>query len=91
MAQSENTPNTQSSRLSKVKPLFESILDLAFSEQALSAPMLQRRYTIGFNRATRLMDALIELGVVAKEAKDGKHKVLIEPKDVSSILNSLTK
>lgn len=91
MTQSENTPNTQSSRLPNVKPLFESILDLAISEQALSAPMLQRRYTIGFNRATRLMDSLIELGVVAKEVTDGRHKVLIEPKDVSHILNALTR
>lgn len=66
-------------------------VDFATSVSELSAPMLQRRYTIGYNRATRLMDTLIELGVVAKEAKDGKHEVLIEPKDVSLILNSLTK
>lgn len=82
-------PENVSSHDDTNDPFLNNAVDFTTSVSELSTPMLQRRYTIGFNRATRLMDALIELGVVAKEATDGKHKVLTEPKDVSRILNAL--
>ena len=43
----------------------------------ISVSMLQRRFRIGFNRASRLMDMLEERGVVAPQEGAGKPRTVL--------------
>lgn len=45
-------------------PFFEKALMLVLDTGQASASMMQRRFSIGYNRAARLVDTLAELGVV---------------------------
>ena len=57
-------------------PLFEEAKALVLETQKASASMLQRRLSVGFNRATRLMDELEEAGVIGPAEGTKPRKVL---------------
>lgn len=57
-------------------PLFEEARALVLETQKASASMLQRRLSVGFNRATRLMDELEEAGVIGPAEGTKPRKVL---------------
>ena len=58
-------------------PLFEeAALSVVLSQQG-STTMIQRRYSIGFNRAERLMNQLEKFGVVGHEQRSRTREVLI--------------
>lgn len=57
-------------------PLFEDAKTLVLETQKASASMLQRRLSVGFNRATRLMDELEEAGVIGPAEGTKPRKVL---------------
>lgn len=57
-------------------PLFEDAKALVLVTQKASASMIQRRLSVGFNRATRLMDELEEAGVIGPAEGTKPRKVL---------------
>ncbi len=58
-------------------PLFEDAKALVLETQKASASMLQRRLSVGFNRATRLMDELEASGVIGPAEGTKPRKVLM--------------
>ncbi|WP_286783417.1 DNA translocase FtsK [Streptococcus sp. UBA4344] len=58
-------------------PLFEDAMALVLETQKASASMLQRRLSVGFNRATRLMDELEAAGVIGPAEGTKPRKVLM--------------
>ena len=58
-------------------PLFEEAKALVLETQKASASMLQRRLSVGFNRATRLMEELEEAGVIGPAEGTKPRKVLM--------------
>lgn len=59
------------------EPLFEDAKALVLETQKASASMLQRRLSVGFNRATRLMDELEAAGVIGPAEGTKPRKVLM--------------
>lgn len=59
-------------------PLFEEARSLVIETQKASASMLQRRLSVGFNRATRLMEELEEAGVIGPAEGTKPRKVLVK-------------
>ena len=57
-------------------PLFEEAKALVIETQKASASMLQRRLSVGFNRATRLMEELEMAGVIGPAEGTKPRKVL---------------
>lgn len=58
-------------------PLFEDAKALVLETQKASASMLQRHLSVGFNRATRLMDELEAAGVIGPAEGTKPRKVLM--------------
>ena len=58
-------------------PLFEEAKALVIETQKASASMLQRRLSVGFNRATRLMEKLEAAGVIGPAEGTKPRKVLL--------------
>ena len=58
-------------------PLFEEAKALVIETQRASASMLQRRLSVGFNRATRLMEELEAAGVIGPAEDTKPRKVLL--------------
>ena len=59
-------------------PLFEEAKALVIDTQKASASMIQRRLSVGFNRATRLMEELEMAGVIGPAEGTKPRKVLQE-------------
>ena len=59
-------------------PLFEEAKTLVIETQKASASMIQRRLSVGFNRATRLMEELEIAGVIGPAEGTKPRKVLQE-------------
>lgn len=57
-------------------PLFEEAKSLVIETQKASASMIQRRLSVGFNRATRLMEELEMAGVIGPAEGTKSRKVL---------------
>ncbi|WP_164905815.1 DNA translocase FtsK, partial [Streptococcus parasanguinis] len=57
-------------------PLFEEAKALVIETQKASASMIQRRLSVGFNRATRLMEELEAAGVIGPAEGTKPRKVL---------------
>ena len=58
-------------------PLFEDAKALVLETQKASASMIQRRLSVGFNRATRLMEELEAAGVIGPAEGTKPRKVLM--------------
>lgn len=63
--------------------------ELVVDSQFGSTAMLQRKLSIGFATAARLMDTLHEMGVVGP-AVDGARDVLMRPADLPHLHATLT-
>lgn len=72
----ENDFSSVSADASEGDPLFEEAKALVLETQKASASMIQRRLSVGFNRATRLMDELEEAGVIGPAEGTKPRKVL---------------
>lgn len=73
---SENDMDS-SSESEQGDPLFEEAKALVIETQKASASMLQRRLSVGFNRATRLMEELEAAGVIGPAEGTKPRKVLL--------------
>ena len=71
-------------------PLFEEIARWVVQGDTASTSSVQRRYSIGYNRAGRIMDQLEAAGIVGPATGGKPRKVLLTPMDVDQTLfNSL--
>jgi S-DNA-T family DNA segregation ATPase FtsK/SpoIIIE len=82
-------PATGSGSLTDRDPLFEEAAQAIVMSGVASTSSLQRRYSIGFNRAGKIMDQLERAGIVGP-AQGGKPRaVLIDQIQLGSVLQSL--
>ena len=56
-------------------PLFEDVKKFVQQEKFTSCSRIQRKFSLGFNRAGRLLEQLEEAGVISP-MKNGQRKVL---------------
>ena len=59
-------------------PLIEEIVEFAVKNKQLSTSLIQRRFKVGYNRASRLIDTLEEMGVVSESDGAKPRRVLID-------------
>lgn len=79
-------PNTQ------IDPLFNDAARIIVSSQQGSTSMIQRRFSIGYNRAGRLMDQLEQAGIVGVTQGSKPREVLIQDVNtLEQLLASLNK
>ena len=69
-------------------PLFEEVARLIVTSNTASTSSLQRRYSIGYNRAGKIMDQLEAAGVVGPSHGGKPRAVLMDPVTLESVLNS---
>ncbi|MDE6299670.1 MAG: DNA translocase FtsK, partial [Muribaculaceae bacterium] len=68
-------------------PLFDEVARLIVSSNTASTSSLQRRYSIGYNRAGKIMDQLEAAGIVGPAHGGKPRSVLVDPVTLESILN----
>ena len=73
-------------------PLFEEAARLIVLNQSGSTSLIQRKFSIGYNRAGRLMDQLEKAGVVGAAMGSKPREVMIQDEvSLDNLLNSWTK
>ncbi len=70
-----------------IDPMWEEVVRFTVETGSVSTSMIQRKFRLGFQRASRLLDQMEERGIIA--AKDGPRprEVLIGIADLASIFN----
>ncbi|OHD57128.1 MAG: hypothetical protein A2Y33_09390 [Spirochaetes bacterium GWF1_51_8] len=67
----------------KDDPLFGEALKLAVEYGEISASFIQRKFRVGYNRASRIMEAMDGMGILAAAKSSGKpREVLIKQEDL---------
>ena len=67
-------------------PLFDEIARLVVTSNTASTSSLQRRYSIGYNRAGKIMDQLEAAGIVGPSHGGKPRSVLVDPVTLESML-----
>ena len=76
--------------MSHLDPMFEDAARLIVLSQSGSTSLIQRKFSIGYNRAGRLMDQLEKAGVVGPAIGSKPRDVLIQDEvTLSNLINSL--
>ena len=71
-------------------PMFADVAKFVVNNQSGSTSMIQRNYSIGYNRAGKIMDQLERMGVVGPQVGAKPREVLIkDPITLDSLLNTL--
>ncbi len=71
-------------------PMFADVAKFVVNNQSGSTSMIQRNYSIGYNRAGKIMDQLEKMGVVGPQVGAKPREVLIkDPMTLESLLNTL--
>lgn len=71
-------------------PLFADVAKFVVNNQMGSTSMIQRNYSIGYNRAGKIMDQLEKMGVVGSQIGSKPREVLIkDPLTLEGLLNTL--
>ncbi|MDO4710856.1 MAG: DNA translocase FtsK [Peptostreptococcaceae bacterium] len=63
-------------------PLMEEIKGFVMENKQISTSLIQRRFRIGYNRASRIIDQLEEMGIVSESDGAKPRKVLISSEDL---------
>ncbi|HRJ26769.1 MAG TPA: DNA translocase FtsK 4TM domain-containing protein [Fimbriimonadaceae bacterium] len=71
-------------------PLWEETVRWVVDRGQASTSMIQRRFSIGFQRASRLLDLMEERGIVGPRDGPRPREVLVSPLDVDSVLGKGT-
>ncbi len=61
--------------------LLDEIIEFAIENKQISTSLIQRRFRIGYNRASRIIDRLEEMGIVSESDGAKPRKVLISSND----------
>jgi S-DNA-T family DNA segregation ATPase FtsK/SpoIIIE len=76
--------------LSHLDPMFEDAARLIVNSQQGSTSLIQRKFSIGYNRAGRLMDQLEKAGIVGQAHGSKPREVLIQDElSLENLFNSL--
>ncbi|HHF3838923.1 TPA: DNA translocase FtsK [Haemophilus influenzae] len=59
----------------ELDPLFDEVMDFVINTGTTSASSIQRKFSVGFNRAARIMDQMEEQGIVSP-MQNGKREIL---------------
>ena len=87
---SEDSGSSSAEDLSNLDSLFADASRLIVSSQSGSTSLIQRKFSIGYNRAGRLMDQLEKAGVVGQAHGSKPREVLIQDENtLQSLLNTL--
>lgn len=71
-------------------PLFEEAARAIIATQQGSTSMIQRRFSIGYNRAGRLMDQMEKLGIVGAAQGGKPREVLIQDENsLTNVINNI--
>lgn len=71
-------------------PMFGDVAKFVVTNQSGSTSMIQRNYSIGYNRAGKIMDQLERMGVVGPQVGAKPREVLIkDPMTLEGLLNTL--
>ncbi len=85
-----NTDESTDVDMNHLDPLFTETARLIISKQQGSTSMIQRKFSIGYNRAERLMNQLEKAGVVGVAHGSRPRDVLIpDENSLENLLNSL--
>ncbi len=76
--------------LTHLDPMFDEVARMVVMEQSGSTSMIQRKFSIGYNRAGRLMDQLEKAGIVGPAKGSKPREVLcVSDEDLTFRLNNL--
>ena len=90
MEDSEGGGEARDVDMSHLDPMFEDAARLIVLNQSGSTSLIQRKFSIGYNRAGRLMDQLEKAGVVGPAIGSKPRDVLIQDEvTLSNLINSL--
>lgn len=90
MTDGDNGGSTNDADLSHLDPMFDDAARLIVSTQQGSTSLIQRKFSIGYNRAGRLMDQLEKAGIVGQAQGSKPRDVLIQDEvSLDRLLNSL--
>jgi S-DNA-T family DNA segregation ATPase FtsK/SpoIIIE len=90
MADEDGGSESRDVDMQHLDPMFEDAARLIVREQSGSTSLIQRKFSIGYNRAGRLMDQLEKAGVVGQAHGSKPREVLImEENSLENLLNSL--
>ena len=82
--------STNDADLSHLDPMFDDAARLIVSTQQGSTSLIQRKFSIDYNRAGRLMDQLEKAGIVGQAHGSKPREVLIQDEvSLENLLNSL--
>lgn len=74
----------------RLDPLFAEVAKFVVNTQQGSTSMIQRNYSIGYNRAGKIMDQLEKMGVVGPQVGSKPREVMIkDPITLESLINSI--
>ena len=62
---------------SQPDPLYDEVVSFIQEGGKVSASSIQRKFSIGYNRAARIVDAMEEAGLVSGMTKSGKRELLM--------------
>lgn len=82
-----NTDKEVLDYLIKMEPLFVEVSVIATISNSISSSIIQRRYSIGYNRAARIIDMLISAGILERQNLILSSKVSLN--ELPSVFNSL--
>ncbi|WP_303013585.1 DNA translocase FtsK, partial [Rodentibacter pneumotropicus] len=75
----ENTEKSAGSS-GELDPLFDEVMEFVLTTGTTSVSALQRKFSVGFNRAARIMDQMEEQGIVSA-MQNGKREILARRPD----------
>ncbi len=84
----ENNDTIVSGSITDRDPLFEEATRFIINSQTASTSSLQRRYSIGYNRAGKIMDQMESAGIVGPSQGGKPRQVLIDSLQLERILES---
>ena len=84
----ESSESISSGNIIDRDPLFEEAARFIINSQTASTSSLQRRYSIGYNRAGKIMDQMADAGIVGPSLGGKPRQVLIDSLQLERILES---
>ena len=83
-----NSEGLSTTKLTDRDPLFDEIARVIVNSQSASTSSIQRTYSIGYNRAGRIMDQMEAVGIVGPAQGGKPRQVLVDSIQLEQILNN---